>query len=623
MTGSLLSVALSGIQAAQVGLNTTSHNIANVNTPGYSRQKVVQSAQNSVLFGPGFVGSGVKLDAISRSYNDLLTSQVRAADSQSARSSIYADNVAQLNAVLGDPNGSVATAMSGFFASIQGVTANPGDVALRQSVYASAQSVVQRFQGLQSSVTQQRDEINQQAEVMVTDLNSRTQGIADLSARIVNATGAGRSPNDLLDQRDAMLGELNKLVRITVTNEADGAVNVYLSNGQPLINHSIVQKLALTDNPHRQDAPVLGVRAGNTVMSLAENGDVGGQIGGLLAVRDEALYSVEAAMGRLARVFSQSMNDRNHLGLDLSGNAGGDFFSVAAPEAVAVTGNTSTATASASVTDASALKASDYRLQVTATGYTVTRLSDNAQQNFAGTPIDIDGLQLDLSGATAVGDSYNIRSVSGAVATLRLALPDANSLATASPLRIDPVSTNTGTGTAAVAINSDDPALHDPAQLTFDGSGNVTITTSAGSTSMPFTQGTPITMNGWSITVRGAPAAGDTFQLGANTVVEGDNRNAVSMAALETANTLPGMAFSGAYSALVVDIGTRGRDAESMRAANDGLATSLLTAQEAFSGVNLDEEAINLMRYQQAYQAAGRMIGVASAIFDSIISIMR
>jgi flagellar hook-associated protein 1 FlgK len=623
MTGSLLSVALSGIQAAQAGLNTTSHNIANANTPGYSRQKVVQSAQNSVLFGPGYVGSGVKLDAISRSYNDLLAGQVRSAESQSARSSVYAQNTAQLNALLGDENGSVATALSGFFASVQGVTAKPGDVALRQSVYASAQSVVQRFQGMQNSLTQQREQINQRAEVLVSDLNGRTQAIADISGRIVNATGAGRAPNDLLDQRDAMLGELNKLVRITVTNEADGAINVYLNNGQPLINHSIVQKLALTDNPHRQDSPVLGVRAGNTVMSLAGNGDVGGEIGGLLASRDEALYSVEASMGRLARVFSESLNERNHLGIDLAGNAGGDVFAMDPPEAVPATGNAGTAAVAATITDAGALKASDYRLQVTASGYTVTRLSDDQQQTFAAAPITIDGLQLDVTGGAAVGDSYNIRSVSGAVASMRLALPDANAIATASPLRIDPASTNTGTATTAVAVDADDPALHDPAQLTFDGSGNVTVTTSAGATVMPYTQGTPISMNGWSVTVRGSPSAGDTFQIGANTVVDGDNRNAAAMAALETENIMPGMAFSGAYAALVVDIGTRGRDAQATSAANDGLAASLLNDRESFSGVNLDEEAINLMRYQQAYQAAGRMIGVANAIFESILSITR
>lgn len=622
MAGSLLSVALSGIQAAQAGLDTTSHNIANVNTPGYSRQKVVQSAQNSVLFGPGYVGSGVKLDAISRSYNDLLAGQLRAAESQAARSSVYAGNVAQLNAVLGDPNGSVATALSGFFASVQGVTANPGDVALRQSVYANAQSVVQRFQGMERSLAEQRQQINQRAEVLVSDLNSRTQAIADLSARIVNATGAGRSPNDLLDQRDAMLGELNKLVRITVTSEADGAVNVYLNNGQPLINHSVVQQLAMTDNPQMQDAPVLGVRTGSSVMPLSENGDVGGEIGGLLAARDEALYSVEASMGRLARVFSQSLNDRNHLGLDLAGNAGGDFFAMDPPQAIPATGNSGAATVAASVADAGALKASDYRVQVTASGYTVTRLSDKQQQSFAGAPIAIDGLQFDVTGSTAVGDSYTIRSVSGAVASMRLALPDANAIATASPLRIDPAATNSGTATTTVTVDSDDPALLDPAQLTFDGSGNVAVTTSAGTTVLPYTQGSSISMNGWSVTVRGAPAAGDTFQIGANTLTDGDNRNALSMAGLETTNILPGMTYSGAYSALVVDIGTRGRDAQATSAANDGLAASLKTTRESFSGVNLDEEAINLMRYQQAYQAAGRMLGVANAMFDSILSIM-
>lgn len=623
MAGSLLSVALSGIQAAQAGLDTTSHNIANVNTPGYSRQRVVQSAQQAVLFGPGYVGSGAKIDAISRSYSELLAGQVRSAQSQASRATAYAENVAQLNAVLGDANGSVSAALSGFFASVQGVTVSPGDAALRQSLYASAQSLVQRFQGMESTFAQQRAQINQRAQTLVTDINSRAASIAELSGRIVDAMGAGRTPNDLLDQRDAMLGELNKLVRISVTNEADGGINVYLSNGQPLVNRSIVQKLELTDNPNVQDAPVLGVRTGSSVMPLSENGEVGGEIGGLLAARDEALYSVEAAMGRLARVFTSALNERNRLGLDLAGNPGGDLFTMDPPQAIPATGNSGTATMAASVVDASALKASDYRVQVTASGYTVTRLSDKQQQSFAVAPIAIDGLQFDVSGSAAVGDSFSIRSASGAVASLRLALQDASGIATASPLRIDPAATNTGTATAAVTIDSNHASLHDPAQLTFDGSGNVTVTTTAGSTVLPFTAGEPISMNGWSVTVRGVPAAGDTFQIGANSTVDGDNRNVLSMARLETENILPDMTFSGAYSALIVDIGSRGRDAQATQAASEGLATSLLTAREAASGVNLDEEAINLMRYQQAYQAAGRVIGVANALFESILSISR
>lgn len=623
MAGSLLSVALSGIQAAQAGLDTTSHNIANVNTPGYSRQRVVQSAQQAVLFGPGYVGSGAKLDAISRSYSELLAGQVRAAESQAARADAYAENVAQLNAVLGDANGSVSAALSGFFAAVQGVTVSPGDVALRQSLYTNAQSVVQRFQGMENNFALQRAQMNQRAQTLVSDVNSRTAAIAELSGRIVDAMGAGRTPNDLLDQRDAMLGELNKLVRITVTNEADGGINVYLSNGQPLVNRSIVQKLEMTANPLVQDAPVLGVRTGSSVMPLSENGEVGGEIGGLLAARDDALYSVEAAMGRLARVFASTMNDRNRLGLDIAGNPGGDIFSMDPPQAVAATGNSGSATLTASVVDAGALKASDYRVQVTAAGYTVTRLSDQQQQTFAAAPITIDGLQFDVTGAAAVGDNFSIRSVSGAVSSLRLALPDATAIATALPLRIDAAAANTGTAVAALTIDSDHASLFDPAQLTFDGSGNVTVTTGAGSTVLPFTPGEPIAMNGWSVTLRGVPAAGDTFQIGTNSVVDGDNRNMLAMAGLETENILPGMTFSGAYSALIVDIGSRGRDAQATQAASAGLAASLLTAREAASGVNLDEEAINLMRYQQAYQAAGRVIGVANALFESILSLSR
>ncbi len=621
MTGSLLQVALSGIQAAQLGLNTTSHNIANVNTPNYNRQVTSQSSTPPVYFGAGFAGSGVRVDAITRSYSDLLTGQLRAAESQSTRSTVYAQTVDQLNSFVGDSNGSVTGAMSDFFGALQLVTTSPGDAAARQAVYASAQSVVQRFRGVDRNLTQLRDDINQRAENLVTDINSRTQEIADLGTRIVAATASGRPPNDLLDQRDAMLGELNRLARISVTAQADGSISVYLGNGQALLNGSIAQKLAMAENPLETAAPTLGVKSGSIVVSLAGNGEVGGELGGLLSARDEALTSVTVAVGRMARVFTDAINERNHLGIDPAGNAGGDIFAIDPPVAAAAASTSGSASIAVTIIDAHALKASDYRVDATASGYTVTRLSDSQQQAFASAPITIDGLRFDVTGAPTTGDRFGVRAVSDAVSTLRLAIGDATKIASASSLRIDSLSANKGTGVASVAIDSDDPALHDAAQLVFDGAGQVTITTAAGSTVLAYTAGTPIVMNGWSVYMRGTPAAGDTFQLDANTNTDGDNRNAVALAALETSEMVPGMSFNGMYAALVVDIGTKGREAAAARDANEGLATSVGAAREAISGVNLDEEALNLMSYQQAYQAAGRMIGIANNLFDTILSI--
>lgn len=621
MTGSLLQVALSGIQAAQLGLNTTSHNIANVNTPNYNRQVTSQSSTPPVYFGAGFAGSGVRVDAITRSYSDLLTGQLRAAESQSTRSTAYAQTVDQINSFVGDSNGSVTVAMSDFFASLQLVTTSPGDAAARQAVYASAQSVVQRFRGVDRNLTQLRDDINHRAENLVTDINRRTQAIADLGTRIVAATASGRPPNDLRDQRDAMLGELNRLARISVTAQADGSISVYLGNGQALLNGSIAQKLAMAENPLETAAPTLGVKSGSIVVSLAGNGEVGGELGGLLSARDETLTSVTVAVGRMARVFTDAINARNHLGIDPAGNAGGDIFTIDPPVAAAAASNSGSASIAVTVVDAHALKASDYRVDATAGGYTVTRLSNSQQQTFASAPITTDGLRFDVTGVPTTGDRFGVRTVSDAVSTLRLAIGDATKIASASSLRIDSLPANQGTGVASVAIDNDDPALHDAAQLVFDGAGQVTITTAAGSTVLAYTAGTPIVLNGWSVYMRGTPAAGDTFQIDANTNTDGDNRNAVALAALETSEMVPGMSFNGMYAALVVDIGTKGREATAARDANEGLATSVSAAREAISGVNLDEEALNLMSYQQAYQAAGRMIGIANNLFDTILSI--
>lgn len=623
MSTSLTQLALSGINASQVGLNTTGQNIANAQTPGFSRQSVIQVAAEPTFSGSGYLGTGASVQGVRRSYSTLLAVQANNAASESARAASYADGLNQINNIIGSPDRSASVALSSFFTAVQQVTTNPADAASRQSMLASAQTLAQRFRDLDGSLAEQRNQVNDRITVALDDINSQARQIASLNNRIAGETADGRMPNDLLDQRDVLLNSINKLMRTSSVAQADGTVSVYLSSGIALVSGGMTQALALAPNAADPAAPAVGSKTGNGAVPLPGAGDLGGELGGLMALRDEALTAAEAGLGRLARVIAETVNAQHRLGQDLQGNAGADFFSIEAPGAAASSANKGGASAAVSVTDVSALAASDYKISATADGYSVKRVADGVEQSFQSQPISIDGLRIDLSGAAVTGDSFLISAARGAAGSLQVALRSAASIATASPVSVKAATANQGDATASITVNAADASLRQPATLAFGANGQLTVTSGSTSTSMTYTAGMAIAVNGWSVTLQGTPKAGDVFSVAPSSGATGDNRNALALASLAGRDTLGGASYSGSYAQLVADFGVRGREAEAARSASSSLETAAIGAREAVSGVNLEEEAMNMLRYQQSYQAAGKLLSVANTLFESIISIYR
>jgi len=623
MSNSLTQLALSGISASQVGLNTTGQNIANAQTPGFSRQSVIQTAAEPTFSGSGYLGTGASVQGVRRSYSTLLAVQANNAASESARAASYADGLKQINSVIGSADRSASVALSLFFSAVQQVTTSPADAASRQSMLASAQTLTQRFRDLDGSLGEQRNQVNDRIAVALDDINSQARQIASLNNRIAGENADGRMPNDLMDQRDVLLNSINKLMRTNSVTQADGTVSVYLSSGIALVSGGTTQALALASNAADPTAPAVGTRTGNSAVPLPGAGDLGGELGGLLALRDEALTAAEAGLGRLARVISETVNTRHRLGQDLQGNAGTDFFSIEAPRATASSANKGDASVAVSVTDVSALSASDYKVSATASGYSVKRLADGVEQSFQSQPFSIDGLRIDLSGSAATGDSFLISAARGAAGSLQLALRSTAAIATGSPVSIKAAVGNQGDALASITVNSADANLRQPATIAFASPGQLTVTTGGTSTSMAYSAGMAIAGNGWSVTLQGTPKAGDIFTVAASSGATGDNRNALALAGLAGSDTVGGTTYSGSYAQLVADFGVRGREAEAARSASSSLETAAANARDSVSGVNLEEEAMNMLRYQQSYQAAGKLLSVANTLFESIISIYR
>jgi flagellar hook-associated protein 1 FlgK len=631
MASNILSIGQSALAAAQAGISTTGNNIANAATPGYSRQVVVQSAAPPQNFGYGFLGQGAQIDTVKRIYNEFQATQIRTTQSAQSGQASYYVQIQQVDNMLADPSAGLSPAMQDFFKGVQDLAANPASVPSRQAALSTGQSLAARFQGLNDQLDQLNQGVNSQIASSVNDINTYAQKIAQLNGAITIAQGVanGQPPNDLLDQRDQLMMDLSKEIKTTVVKQDDGKYNVFIGNGQPLVVGNQTFALKTTVSPTDQGRIEVAYSTNGNSVIMGESSLTGGTLGGLMDFRSQTLDSAQNALGRVAIGLASTFNAQHRLGQDLNGNMGGDFFTVASPRVSASTTNSGTGTLTASISDASALTASDYRLNFDGSNYQLTRVTDGSVSTFSSFPQTIDGVSLNLAGSPTAGDSFLIRPTVDGAKAFGVAISDTSLIAAAAPIRTAAISTNSGTGSInAGSVNAPPPPnanLQQPVTITFTSATtfDVSGTGTGNPTGLTYTPGASISYNGWSVQIAGAPASGDSFAIVANTGGAGDNRNALLLGALQTSNTLAGATttYQGAYSQLVSSVGNKTNELNVTSTATGSLLTNLLQVQQSESGVNLDEEATNLLRYQQAYQAAGKVMQIASQLFNTLLTL--
>ncbi|HEX4328763.1 MAG TPA: flagellar hook-associated protein FlgK [Burkholderiales bacterium] len=625
---SVLSIGISGLGAAQSGIATTSHNISNVNTPGYSRQQTVQTTNTPMYSGGGYFGQGVNIASVQRAYNGFLVAQVREAQSQSSQMDSLSAQLQNIDNLLADPSAGLSPMLDNLFSAVNTVSASPSDPASRQTLVASAQTLASGFTSLSTQLTSFGDQANAAISQSVSTMNADAAQLAQINGQIVVATAGGQPPNDLMDQRDALLQDMAKQARISVVPTADGGTNVFLGNGQALVLGSQQNQLAAQADPADPSQLTVGIMVGSTFQAFAAGSVSGGSIGAALAFR-QTLQQTQNSLGRVAAGLAQSFNAQQDVGQDLNGNPGTDFFAVAGPQILGNSNNTGSASLSATISNYGALTTSDYKLAYDGTNYTLTRLSDNTQQTFASLPQTVDGVDIDLSSGTpAAGDSFLIEPTRAAAQTFTTLITDPNKVAAAFPVRAAVTSANSGSGTAKITgvTPPADPNVSQPVTITFTSATTFDIsgTGTGNPTGLTYTPGMQISYNGWTATLAGAPANGDTFKVGPNTGGSGDNGNVNALANLQLAKILSGgtASFSDAYAQLVSNVGNQTAATISSASAQKSVLTNATSAEQSVSGVNLDEEAANLLKYQQAYQAASKVISTADAMFQSILSVI-
>lgn len=646
---SLLSIGKTGLYAAQAGLATTGNNITNANVAGYSREVAVQASAISMGGTNGYIGTGTQVAQVKRYSDDFLNAQVRTAQAASSGLDAYQSQVQQIDNLLADTTSGLSPALQDFFSAVQNLTGDGAGVSSRGSFMSSADTLAARFQSMNGRLDEIRKGVNTQVTASVASINTYAKQIAQLNDQIGKLTDAAglNPPNDLLDKRDQLIMDLNKQIKATVMPGENHSLTVSIGNGQPLVVGTSSFQLAATNSPTDQTRVTVGYVTLGKITPMAESALTGGELGAALEFRTKSLDAAQNALGRVAIALGTSMNDQNRLGLDGNGKPGGDMFTIAPAEVTKNVNNNKTSTTSitANVVDATQLTTSDYKVDFDGTNYNVYRLSDNKKTVISPFPQTqpqvVDGLAFAVTGAADAGDNFLVRPTINGAANFKLALTDGAQVAAAAPIATSVPMTNSGSGKiSAGAVDKTylGAPLTSAVNLTYDKTTNAlsgfpsgqavsmtlggTTTSYPAGTAVPFQDGASYAVGGMSFTLNGAPANNDKFTIAPNTGL-GDTRNAGLMGDLQSKNILDGgkATFQSAYATLVSTVGNKTREVQANAEAAAAQLTQASASANNVSGVNLDEEAANLLKYQQAYQASGKVMQIADTIFNALLQI--
>jgi flagellar hook-associated protein 1 FlgK len=622
-----LSTGVSGLIAFRRALDVTGHNISNVATEGYSRQQVTFQTREAQAYGNGYVGSGVQVDTVRRIYDDFLALSVRTSSSSYERLAAYSELAGRVDDMFASSTTGIAASLQKFTNSIQQVASNPASTSARQVMLSQAQSLAGQFQQYDERLSALSNEVESRIKSEAAEITTLARGIAQLNSQIKAAYGqTGHPPNDLLDQRDRLLDQLSTHVNVNTAPQDGGVINVFIGNGQPLVLGETPATLTTSQDAFDPTQSHIVIQSANGSVDVT-TGITGGTLGGLIDVREEVLDPARNALGRMTVALTDVVNAQNRSGNDLNGNLGQDIFSVGGVEVLDHRSNTGDAAISVTRADIGGLTEKDYILERTSGGWAMrdAATGQSVALTGSGTPADplvADGLEIVIdSGTAATGDEFMIRPTRNAAASFDLEISDPAQIAAAAPVRFTSGPNNTSGATMSLSdvADPDNPALRTSATIQFTSATTYSIN---GAGSYTYTPGSPIQVNGLELSFSSNPASGDSFTIANNTGATGDNSNALKLANALNERVLDGgsQSIGNAIDGFVGKIGVMTQQAQISADAQQIVNSEAIDARDNVSGVNLDEEAANLLKYQQAYQAAAQLISIANTLFQSLLA---
>jgi flagellar hook-associated protein 1 len=619
-------ISVSALQAFQQAINVTSNNVANANTPGYDRETVNLTEAIPQSNGTATLGAGVAISGIDRAFSQAAANQLNTSQSSLGQLNALQGYTNQIDNLFGTTIGGLSTALQGFYSAFSDVANNPTSTASRQALIGQAQSVASSFQNASGDLNSLNADVNTRITADVTQINSIAKAISTLNNQIVTGTAqdGGQQPNELLDQRDQLVSSLSQLVNISTTTDTNGALNVFIGNGQPLVLQGQVTSLTTVANQFNATQLEISNTASSAVIS---NNISGGDLGGLLAARAQVINPALNSLGQIATALSQTANSQQAQGLDLSGRLGAPIFSVAAPLATGSARNTDAVTASVTVspTGLGALTPNDYVLSFVGGVPKLTNTSDGTSVTPAGagtvaSPYTAAGISIVLSGTPANGDQFLVQPTASAAGSLKVVLSNPSQIAAAGAVKTAAAGSNSGAASisSGTVIDATNPNLLSPVTIAFTSPTTYTIN---GGAPNAYTSGSNIDFHGWEVQISGTPANGDSFTVSSNAGGTGDNRNALAAASSQNVGVLQNgtTSVTGGVSAIITGLGSQAQQINTAQAAQAAVNTQALSSVQSTSGVNMDEEAAALLQWQQAYQAAAQALSIGNSLFTTLI----
>lgn len=675
MSDNLLKIGTSAVLANAMLLNTTSNNIANINTPGYVRQRTEFEAQQ--------FGLGVGRGTTERLVNEFTLKQMRRDTSNVAFSHQYVTEANRVDALFSNPANSIATGMNDLFAQIQTANNDPLQLSNRQLIIGSSQALLNRFDGMSNLILDQENFINEQLDIYVDDANDLIKQIAILNKDIAAyGNGATRPiPLDLLDKRDQAILKLSEMLEIKTLDAANGEKLVFMAEGQSLVvEQGDFKLLSLRGDPDPSRKELqLQLNSNASVLRDINVKGIGGKLGAIVAFREEILDPAQLQLGQLSLSLADALNKQNKLGMTLNGTLGSDLFRLPTFEGLTYSNNVGTSGLSFQLEAGKGNQLPPNDFQVTITGadqVTIQALdtkgnvipgsekqisgldfSNEVSLNSASAAGDLFGLEITLSAGAAVGDRFLLKPLSSASRQIHMATNRAEDIALSSPVRGNFDVSNLGNGRVENLIvkNTDSASsaftptsiVNGPYIITYTEEHTFEIYDSASPANLLgvadftnknynniLTQAGIAGTTGFDFSISGVPKPGDSFTVEFNTKGYNDNRNGLELAKLQTEpttrrnavtveNAANTYSFNQSYGTMVGTIGERTRQARTTDEANTAILQQTTLWYESLSGVSLDEEAANLVRFQQSYAAASKIISTSQTIFDTLLAAVR
>lgn len=625
----VLSTSVSGLLAFQQALDVTSNNIANVSTAGYNAETANLAEAPGQFTGAGYIGGGVDVQSITRAYNAQLANQANTSQSSYSSYSTLSTQAQQIDNMLSDSTTGLTSSLQAFVNSLQTVSGSPTSTSARQALLSQGQALAEQLQSYDTQIGQYSSQVESQIGSTVSQINTLASNIASLNQQIGAAAASSQTPNQLLDQQDKLINQLSQYVSVQTVTQSDGESDVYIGNGQSLVSGANAQQLTTIPGAYDPTELDIGIKTASGVTDLTTQ-MTGGELGGLLSARSQVLDPARNALGQISVAIATIVNQQQQNGMTLNGTQGQPMFTVGGVATLPDSANTGSASLAVTRTSLSGLTADDYKLQYSGGAWQLTDATTGQAVAMTGSgtaasPFQAAGLSIVVSGAPASNDSFLIRPTAAATQGLSMQLTNPSQIAAAALVQASAGSTNTGTGAISSAGVTDSSSyVSGTYTVTFSSATQYTVKNGSGSTvaSGTYASGSPIAFAGQQITLTGTPAVNDSFTVSPNSAANtGDNSNIAAMVNGLAALSLNGgtASVSGAANSLVSQIGVLTQQAQNNASAQQTVNQDATTALSNADGVNLDQQAADMLKYQQAYQAMAQMISTSHQMFSSLI----